>query len=454
MKKRWLFLTIAILSTYISFAQEFAIDTVYFEFDRYDIKEKYQTELDSIIALFSEYPSYYVEITGHTDSIGSEAYNQALSEQRALSIYSYMAEHGLHPKRMSYQGFGTTRPVAPNTSFLGRMKNRRADMAVIFSTEPLEPPIAEIDSSELLVEAEPEIDPLVPVEQSAGFDAVAIDTRNLNVITGPQGTRVTIPANVFNTKETALTFELKELFNKKDIILASMPTVDKTGPLETVGMVEINAYNARKRPVKLKKGMAIKIEVPTTRRDQNMSVYRGTGGSRGGRRGRGSRPTPAINPVNLWQELAEVAVGYRGNMYQFQAPSLTRFNVGRPLYYSQDTDEDAKPIDFSVKLKGKRFERNTSVMLVGDVVRTFIPLKKQSTRIYQGQGIKYLDKDSKLILVAIQYDNDNTPYFTKREFRVGAFLKDSKKGSARIKIKTKFRRLKDNDELMEKINEL
>lgn len=453
MKKIWLSLLILILSGHLSLSQDFAIDTVYFDFDKAEIKPNFKTELDSLIAVFRDYPAYYVEITGHTDSIGSEDYNMRLSERRALSVYSYMVERGLHPKRMSYEGFGTQRPVADNSSFLGRMKNRRADMAVVFSTEPFGEPIAEIDSSTLApppVEEE-KIDPLVPVEQIAGYDAVTFDPRQLNVITGPEGTRVTIPPNIFDTDLTELNFTIKEMFSRQDMILAAMPTIDRNGPLETAGIVQVDITNARRRPVRMKRGVAYKVEIPTTRKDPNMSVYRGTGGSRGGSKG---GKAPAINPVTQWQDLPDVSVGYGTNMYEFQAPSLSRLTVARPLHFSQNTDENAKEIDFLVKLKGKRYERNTSVMLVGETVRTFIPLKKKSTRIYTGDGIKYLDKDSKLILVAIQYDNDGTPYFTKRDVRVGAFLKESRKGASTVKLKTKFRKLKNYDDLVEKINDL
>jgi len=453
MKKLWLFLLLAVVGSSYTFAQQFAIDTVYFDFDSDRLKAEYQVALDSLIAKFSGYPAYYVEITGHTDSIGSDEYNQDLSERRALSVYSYLVQKGLHPNRMSYEGFGTRKPVAPNNSFLGRSKNRRADIAVIFSSEPLEPPIAE-NTEEEAPPAEPEVDPGVPVEQQAGFDALTIDPRATNIITGPQGTRITIPPNVFETNDTQLSFEIKELYNKKDIILSAMPTIDKNGPLETAGMVEVEVRNARRRPVRLKQGMALKVEMPTTRREPNMAVYRGSGGSSSGSRSRGSKPAPVITPVRLWQLLPDVAVGYRGNMYEFQAPTTARFNVARPLHYATNTDEDDPGVDFTVKLKGKRFERNTSVMLVGEVVRTFIPFTKQSTRVYRGKGIKYLADDTKLVLIAIQYDNDDTPYFAKREFKLSTYVKKKKKGPATAKLKMKFRKLNDYNELVEKVSEL
>lgn len=439
-----------------SFSQEFAIDTVYFAFDRDDVQPEYAAQLDSLILKFKDYPSYYVEITGHTDSIGSEAYNQQLSERRALSVYSYLVEQGLHPNRMSYEGFGTQRPVAPNSSFIGRSKNRRADMAVVFSTEPLGEPIAEGEGSGEAPQPvqEPDIDPKVPVEQAAGFDAVSVDPRALNVITTAQGTRVTIPAGVFDTDETEVNITVRELFNKSDIILFQMPSMANDGPLETAGMVEIDARTGRRnRPVRLKRGMAIKVEVPTTRRDPNMGVYLGTGGSRGSSRGQSNQRIAPINPVQTWRELPEVSVGYGGNKYTFQAPSLDRFSIARPLYYSQDTDPEGAGIDFKVKVKGNVAERNTSVMLVGEVVRTFIPLSKRSKRLYEADELKYLDDETKLILVVISYQDD-VPYFSKREFKVANYLKKRRKGPGKIKLKARLRRLKDFNELEERIRDL
>jgi outer membrane protein OmpA-like peptidoglycan-associated protein len=81
--------------------------------------------------MFLENADVRIEIAGHTDSDGSEAYNQTLSEERAASVLNYLVEHGVSARRLTTVGYGETRPVVPNTSAANKAQNRRIEFTVL-----------------------------------------------------------------------------------------------------------------------------------------------------------------------------------------------------------------------------------------------------------------------------------------------------------------------------------
>ena len=82
-------------------------------------------------ALLQKNERVVVEIAGHTDSIGSEEYNQGLSERRAESVKDYLVGKGVKAHRLSSKGYGEMRPVASNDTEEGRAENRRVEMVVL-----------------------------------------------------------------------------------------------------------------------------------------------------------------------------------------------------------------------------------------------------------------------------------------------------------------------------------
>jgi outer membrane protein OmpA-like peptidoglycan-associated protein len=70
-----------------------------------------------------------LEIQGHTDNVGGDAYNQTLSEARARSVMAWLTQHGVAAARMTAKGYGKTMPIADNGTDEGRMKNRRVEIA-------------------------------------------------------------------------------------------------------------------------------------------------------------------------------------------------------------------------------------------------------------------------------------------------------------------------------------
>lgn len=442
----------------------FLIDTVYFEFDSYTIGEAYRQALDSLVGVFSAYPTYYVEIFGHTDNVGSDAYNLRLSEERARAIALYLNQQGVSLERVSYVGLGTEKPVAANDNFAGRRLNRRADLSIVFSAETVAPVYA-VDSSAFVTA--PPVEPEVLSEADTiycDYNPFNLNPARRTVIISPKGLRITVPAGAFETDEAEVEMEVKELFDRSEIILAEMPTIDKNGPLEAQGMFSFSA-RAGRRPLKLNPGTSFDVELPASRNDPYMSVYLGNGGSRGGNRSRrraagpNDQGDPAFAAVKTWNEMNyEVRYKGREKAYTFSVEEPGRYTIARPLYRSQNTDPDDQGIDIAVKFKGRRYERNTSVMVVGEVVRTFIPLRKENLRMYEASNVKFLDPETRLVLVGIQYDDDGNPWLAKLSFTPERLIKQPKRKGRNqrptISIKIKFRKMETErfHEILEELN--
>jgi outer membrane protein OmpA-like peptidoglycan-associated protein len=102
-----------------------------FEFDKFNLTSEAVAELNKVVKWLNDNPNLRVEIEGHTDSMGSAAYNQKLSEDRAKSVYNYFIEHGVKSSRLSYRGYGLTRPIADNSTADGRQQNRRVELQIM-----------------------------------------------------------------------------------------------------------------------------------------------------------------------------------------------------------------------------------------------------------------------------------------------------------------------------------
>ena len=107
-----------------------------FPVDRSDIQPEFRSTLDQVSQTLASYNQTYVDVLGHTDSTGSDAYNQALSERRAQSVASYLSGHGVDRVRIGIRGFGESQPIASNDDEAGRSQNRRVEIKVVPVTQP------------------------------------------------------------------------------------------------------------------------------------------------------------------------------------------------------------------------------------------------------------------------------------------------------------------------------
>ena len=102
-----------------------------FDTDSYAIKPEFRSTLDRIAETLSSYNQTYVDVYGHTDSVGSDAYNLTLSKNRAESVAGYLATHGVARARIGTQGFGESQPVTSNDTEAGRQQNRRVEIKLV-----------------------------------------------------------------------------------------------------------------------------------------------------------------------------------------------------------------------------------------------------------------------------------------------------------------------------------
>jgi OOP family OmpA-OmpF porin len=100
----------------------------YFDFDESTLLPEARAKLDGVAQFMKDYPEVMVEIQGHTDSIGTEAYNMKLGQERAQAAANYLQAEGISASRMRTVSFGETRPIAPNDTREGRAQNRRVDL--------------------------------------------------------------------------------------------------------------------------------------------------------------------------------------------------------------------------------------------------------------------------------------------------------------------------------------
>ncbi len=103
---------------------------VLFDVNSAALKPGSYSEINRVANVLVQYPQTNIQIAGHTDSTGSEVYNQDLSERRAMSVQNALANQGVSPMRMRTIGFGETQPVADNATDYGRQLNRRVVVTI------------------------------------------------------------------------------------------------------------------------------------------------------------------------------------------------------------------------------------------------------------------------------------------------------------------------------------
>jgi len=106
-----------------------ALYGVLFDFNKSTLQPASDPVLQQILSLLKKDTTLQLEIQGHTDNVGNDAYNQTLSEARAHTVVTWLTQHGIAAARLSAKGYGKTRPVADNGTDVGRSKNRRVEIA-------------------------------------------------------------------------------------------------------------------------------------------------------------------------------------------------------------------------------------------------------------------------------------------------------------------------------------
>jgi outer membrane protein OmpA-like peptidoglycan-associated protein len=115
----------------IDVGAKMVLKNIFFETNKATLKPESTTELERVATLLKENPGIRLEISGHTDNVGSYRANQKLSEARAKSVVDYLIDQGVDKSRLEYKGYSFTQPVADNNTAEGRAQNRRVEFKVL-----------------------------------------------------------------------------------------------------------------------------------------------------------------------------------------------------------------------------------------------------------------------------------------------------------------------------------
>lgn len=106
-----------------------------FATDSSAVQPQFQPTLNEVASILAQYPKTYIDVLGHTDSDGADAYNQSLSERRARAVADYLASKGVQSARIATRGYGETQPIASNATVEGKAANRRVEIKIVPVTE-------------------------------------------------------------------------------------------------------------------------------------------------------------------------------------------------------------------------------------------------------------------------------------------------------------------------------
>ncbi|MEP2236900.1 MAG: OmpA family protein [Maribacter sp.] len=116
--------------------KEYALDSihvfkdVYFNSNKAKIRGNHQQEMETLLSYLLAYPIIEIKILGHTDDVGTNSFNQKLSERRAKEVVVFLTENGIAKNRISSEGFGSSKPIATNSTEAGRFLNRRVEFVL------------------------------------------------------------------------------------------------------------------------------------------------------------------------------------------------------------------------------------------------------------------------------------------------------------------------------------
>lgn len=107
------------------------LKNIFFDFNDYQLKESSFAELSKVVEFMNANPHINIEIGGHTDNVGSKAFNQTLSANRSKAVYDYLISKGIDKSRLSYKGYDFSQPIADNNTEEGRALNRRTEFKIV-----------------------------------------------------------------------------------------------------------------------------------------------------------------------------------------------------------------------------------------------------------------------------------------------------------------------------------
>lgn len=122
---------ITVLLQQIAVGNKAILNNIFFDTNKFDLKPESISELGKLVEFLNLNPTVRIEISGHTDDVGNDQVNQALSENRAKAVYQYLITNKINANRLVYKGYGKTQPIEPNTTDENCQKNRRTEFKII-----------------------------------------------------------------------------------------------------------------------------------------------------------------------------------------------------------------------------------------------------------------------------------------------------------------------------------
>lgn len=256
MKIKHLLLIVLVTNLYTAISQDTLIHSVYFDVDQFELKNNEKEKLDVFLKSVDLLNLISIELTGHTDSDGSLAYNQKLSQNRVKTVADYFTE--LKLTTTSSVEYGELKPVDDNSKEEGKAKNRRVEVKIIVQT----PPIIQVEDIQELYKK---------LEQKR--QTFCIDPNRDTILRLEQGTIISIRAGTFINQKGCVKVSAKEVYKKSDMLLENLTTVSNGKQLESGGMVYLEATNIAGKPVVPKKEIAIFL--PTQDYQEDMKLFKG-----------------------------------------------------------------------------------------------------------------------------------------------------------------------------------
>jgi outer membrane protein OmpA-like peptidoglycan-associated protein/tetratricopeptide (TPR) repeat protein len=107
------------------------LKNIFFETGKFALQPESRSELDKLVTLLNDNPALKIQIDGHTDKVGQEKDNLILSTNRAKAVVGYLLSKSINPQRLTYKGFGSTRPLSDNSTEKGKALNRRTELSIV-----------------------------------------------------------------------------------------------------------------------------------------------------------------------------------------------------------------------------------------------------------------------------------------------------------------------------------
>lgn len=115
----------------VKVGEKVVLKNIFFDTNKATLKPESYAELNNVFKLLTTNPTLRIEISGHTDNVGSAQANTTLSQARAKAVVDYLVANGIDPARLEYRGYGFTQPIAPNDTPQGRAQNRRVEFKIL-----------------------------------------------------------------------------------------------------------------------------------------------------------------------------------------------------------------------------------------------------------------------------------------------------------------------------------